>query len=131
MARMAIQVEHTIAEKVREKGGRVFYVGGLVRDKLLGIENKDIDIEVHGIQPQELLEILQSIGHPRAFGESFGVYSLDGYDIDIAMPRKEHAVGKGHTDFEISVDPFIGTTEAARRSLSSDEVLCHHGRNVA
>ena len=33
-----------IAARVAEKGGRTFYVGGYVRDKLLGIENKDIDM---------------------------------------------------------------------------------------
>jgi tRNA nucleotidyltransferase (CCA-adding enzyme) len=31
------------------------------------------------------------------------------------MPRRERAVGSGHRDFEVDVDPFIGTREAARR----------------
>lgn len=100
---------------VSERGGRTFYVGGFVRDKILGIENKDMDIEVHGIQPAVLREILSEVGEPISYGSSFGVYSLKGYDIDIAMPRKEHATGKGHRDFEVFVDPFIGTAEAARR----------------
>ena len=100
---------------VSERGGRTFYVGGFVRDKILGIENKDMDIEVHGIQPAVLREILSEVGEPLSYGSSFGVYSLKGYDIDIAMPRKEHATGKGHRDFEVFVDPFIGTAEAARR----------------
>lgn len=100
---------------VSERGGRTFYVGGFVRDKILGIENKDMDIEVHGIKPEVLCEILSEVGEPMSYGSSFGVYSLKGYDIDIAMPRKEHATGKGHRDFEVFVDPFIGTAEAARR----------------
>ncbi len=100
---------------VCERGGRTFYVGGFVRDKILGIENKDMDIEVHGIQPAVLREMLSEVGEPLSYGSSFGVYSLRGYDIDIAMPRKEHATGKGHRDFEVFVDPFIGTAEAARR----------------
>ena len=100
---------------VCEKGGRTFYVGGFVRDKILGIENKDMDIEVHGVKPEVLREILSEVGEPISYGSSFGVYSLKGYDIDIAMPRKEHATGKGHRDFEVFVDPFIGTAEAARR----------------
>ncbi|MCI6853943.1 MAG: tRNA nucleotidyltransferase [Firmicutes bacterium] len=108
-------IAEKIAYMVSERGGRTFYVGGFVRDKILGIENKDMDIEVHGIQPAVLREILSEVGEPISYGSSFGVYSLKGYDIDIAMPRKEHATGKGHRDFEVFVDPFIGTAEAARR----------------
>ena len=104
-----------IAEKVRDAGGRTFYVGGFVRDKLLGIENKDVDIEVHGIEPDVLYRILESIGDPITFGKSFGVFALRGEDIDIAMPRRERATGRGHRDFEIDVDPYIGTEGAARR----------------
>ncbi|MBE6041977.1 MAG: HD domain-containing protein [Clostridiales bacterium] len=109
------KIEKRIAKLVEAAGGRTFYVGGLVRDRLLGTENKDIDIEVHGITPDTLLGILEKIGEPLSFGKSFGVYSLRGHDIDIAMPRRERAVGRGHRDFEIDVDPFIGTAEAARR----------------
>lgn len=108
-------IAYIIAEKVCNRGGRAFYVGGFVRDKLLGIDNKDVDIEVHGIAPEELLDLLKEVGEPLSYGSSFGIYSLKGYDIDIAMPRREHATGSGHRDFEVFVDPFIGTTEAARR----------------
>ena len=104
-----------IARSVKEAGGRVFYVGGCVRDRLLHIPNKDIDIEVHGIAPEKLREILETFGETKAFGKSFGVYQIRGFDIDIAMPRRERATGKGHRDFEIDVDPFIGYEEAARR----------------
>lgn len=109
----------TIAEKIAymvgEKGGRAFYVGGFVRDKILGIDNKDVDMEVHGIKPEELLDILTEVGEPLSYGRSFGIYSLRGHDIDVAMPRRERAIGKGHRDFEVLVDPFIGTEAAARR----------------
>lgn len=109
------RIEQKIAELVKEKGGRVFYVGGYVRDKVLGIENSDVDIEVHGVSPELLTDILKEVGEPLVYGNSFGIYSLKGEAVDIAMPRREHAVGRGHRDFEISVDPFIGTAEAARR----------------
>ena len=82
------QMAQRIAGKVAQQGGRVFYVGGLVRDRLLGRENKDVDIEVHGIQPQELEEILDSIGERMTIGQSFGVYALKGCGLDIAMPRR-------------------------------------------
>ena len=112
---MENSVAERIAEYVQEAGGRTFYVGGFVRDRLLGIENKDVDIEVHGTEPAALLEILKKVGEPLAYGRSFGVYALKGEDIDIAMPRRERATGTGHRDFEVDVDPFIGTREAARR----------------
>ena len=108
-------IAERIAEYVKEAGGRAFYVGGFVRDRLLGIENKDVDIEVHGIEPDALYEILGRLGEPLSFGKSFGVFALKGEDIDIAMPRRERATGSGHRDFEVDVDPFIGTREAARR----------------
>ena len=34
-----------IAAAVAQAGGRTYYVGGCVRDLLLGLENKDTDIE--------------------------------------------------------------------------------------
>ena len=108
-------IVNKIAYLVAEAGGRAYYVGGFVRDRLMGRPGKDVDMEVHGIQPEALWDILTQVGEPKTFGASFGVYSLRGYDIDIAMPRKESAIGRGHRDFEVYVDPFLGTTEAARR----------------
>ena len=104
-----------IAKRVAEAGGRTYYVGGLVRDRLMGKENKDVDIEVHGIAPEKLHAILKTLGKPVVMGVSFGVYGLRGFDIDIAMPRKETATGRGHKDFEVFVDPFLGTEKAAVR----------------
>jgi len=126
-----------IAKKVKELGGNVYFVGGYVRDKLLGIENKDIDIEVHGITRKQLENILDVIGEKMFFGESFGVYSLKGFTIDIALPRKEKLNGIKHTDFDITVDPFMGTYEAAIRrdftinalmeDVLSGEIIDHFG----
>ena len=110
-----IDMARRIAEKVGAENGRVFFVGGFVRDRLMGVPNKDVDIEVHGVTPAQLEGILDSLGQRMSMGESFGVYGLKGYSIDIAMPRKEAVRGKGHRDFDISVDPYIGTRGAAIR----------------
>jgi len=113
-----------IAKKVSEKGGRTFFVGGYVRDELLKIETKDIDIEVHGIDVDCLVDILESLGNVQKIGASFGVFNLKGYDIDIAMPRKEISNGRGHRDFEIYVDPFIGYEQAAiRRDFTINSMM--------
>ena len=132
-AEMAVR----IAELVREEGGRAFFVGGYVRDRLLGRENKDIDIEVHGITPETLTRLLGTLGEVTAFGKSFGVFGLRHCGLDIAMPRSERAVGPGHQDFDCTLDPFIGTRQAAMRrdftvnalmeDILTGEVLDHFG----
>lgn len=126
-----------IARDAEKNGGRVYMVGGCVRDRLMGTEPKDVDIEVHGIAPDVLKAILSEIDEPMTFGESFGIYSLKGIDLDIAMPRMEHATGRGHRDFEVDVDPFIGTEKAAMRrdftinammrDVLSGEIVDHFG----
>ena len=110
-----LEMAQRIAREVKLIGGRAFYVGGFVRDRLMEVPNKDIDIEVHGVYPKQLEEILDRIGEKITVGESFGVYGLKGHSIDIAMPRKEEMTGRGHRDFDICVDPFLGTRKAAMR----------------
>ncbi|MBO4360924.1 MAG: tRNA nucleotidyltransferase, partial [Eubacteriaceae bacterium] len=135
-----------IASLVEEQGGRAFYVGGFVRDRVMAdiigadpgdAKIPDIDIEVHGIAPDKLYGILESIGEPLSYGSSFGIYSLKGSSIDVALPRKERSVGTGHRDFEVDVEPFIGTEAAARRrdftmnammeDILSGEIVDHFG----
>lgn len=110
-----MKAARTIAEKAAELGGTVYFVGGYVRDKLLKLENKDIDIEIHGIHAAALEQILDSIGECIKIGKSFGIYGLKGYSLDIALPRTERRTGTGHRDFTVTSDPFMGTYEAARR----------------
>ena len=104
-----------LAQKVAAAGGTAYYVGGCVRDRLRGAPGKDIDIEVHGLAPRALEAILDSLGERLSIGESFGIYSLRHHELDIAMPRKEKPTGRGHRDFDVTVDPFIGTEKAASR----------------
>ena len=110
-----IEAARLIAEKTEQLGGRVFFVGGYVRDEMLGIENKDIDIEIHGLTKQQVETVLDSVGERLEYGKSFGIYGLSGLDLDIALPRTERTIGSGHRDSEVSSDPFMGTLEAARR----------------
>ena len=131
------EMAREIARQVAGLGGRAYYVGGFVRDALMGTENNDIDMEVHGLSPAQLASILDGLGQRITVGESFGVFALKGCPLDIAMPRKEAARGMGHRDFEIFVDPFIGTEAAARRrdftvnalmqDILTGEIIDHFG----
>ena len=104
-----------LAELAAAQGGRVYFVGGCVRDRLLDEPCKDYDVEVHGLSPQALAALLDRLGTRLAVGESFGIYKLKGCGLDIAMPRRERNRGAGHRDFEIDVDPWLGTYRAAQR----------------
>ena len=104
-----------IAALVADAGGRAYYVGGFVRDGLMGVACKDIDIEVYGISPDGLRSLLSRLGEVYDRGASFGVLGLRHSDIDIAMPRTESRTGERHTDFDVSVDPFLPPERACLR----------------
>ena len=104
-----------IAEKIKEYDGTAYFVGGYVRDSILGISNKDIDIEIHNVTPYILENILKELGEVKTTGKSFGVYNIKGFDLDIALPRKESAIGTGHKDFRIDVDAYLPLKDSARR----------------
>ena len=82
-----IEIAELIAQKAAKLGGAVYFIGGFVRDKMLKRENKDIDIEVHGITPTELEQILDSIGECIKIGKSFGIYGLKGYSISVSYTQ--------------------------------------------
>lgn len=102
-----------IARAVEGAGGRALIVGGWVRDKLMGRESKDVDLEVYGIPAERLRELLARFGSVNAVGESFTVFKVA--DIDVALPRRESKVGRGHKGFEVHGDPGLSPVEAARR----------------
>lgn len=110
-----LRLSRDIAAAVAEQGGRAYYVGGFVRDGLMGVECLDIDIEVYGVEPHMLRAILTQFGEVLDKGASFGVLGLAHSNIDIAMPRTESRTGSKHTDFAVSVNPFLDPKEAARR----------------
>jgi tRNA nucleotidyltransferase (CCA-adding enzyme) len=102
-----------IAEAVRAAGGRALIVGGWVRDRLMGRPSTDIDMEVYGVAPGELRTLLQRFGTVNTVGESFTVYKVA--DIDVALPRRESKVGRGHRGFEVTGEPSLSVEDAARR----------------
>jgi tRNA nucleotidyltransferase (CCA-adding enzyme) len=102
-----------IAEAVRDAGGRALIVGGWVRDRLMGRDSKDIDIEVFGVPADRLRQLLEGFGRVETVGESFQVYKSG--DIDVSLPRRESKAGRGHRGFDISGDPAMEPGEAVRR----------------
>ena len=103
-----------LARAVRAGGGRALMVGGCVRDRLLGRGAKDWDVEVYGVEPARLRQLLDSLGRVNVVGEAFTVYKL-GRDLDVSLPRRERKEGRGHRGFVIEGDPSMSFADAARR----------------
>lgn len=103
-----------LSRAVRDAGGRALLVGGCVRDELMGVPPKDWDLEVYGVAPERLREVLDQFGPVNVVGEAFTVYKL-GNDLDVSMPRRERKSGRGHRAFVIEGDPSMSVAEASRR----------------
>lgn len=103
-----------LAEAIRSAGGRALLVGGCVRDALMEKQPKDWDVEVYGVEPARLRQLLDQLGPVNVVGEAFRVYKL-GSDLDVALPRRERKTGRGHRAFFIEGDPSMTFEESARR----------------
>jgi len=112
---LAIEPDHAFAPVAP----RAVIVGGYVRDLMLGKHPKDADVEVYGVAPEKLKELVEQLfGHVDIVGQSFGVLKIvleGGFELDVAVPRKEAKVGQGHKGFIIESDPSFTFREAARR----------------
>ena len=96
-------------EEVEQLGGKIYSVGGAVRDEFLGKESKDLDILVTGIPMDELAALMSKYGKVDAVGKQFGVLKFKpqgaSEEIDVAIPRTEKATGDGgHKGFDVSSD---------------------------
>lgn len=107
--------QETLCRAVAAAGGRALLVGGTVRDALLDLPGKDLDIEVYGLDPERLRGLLGEHFDLDLVGQSFGVLKIRHLEIDVSIPRRESKRGLGHKGFEIHSDPTLTVAEAARR----------------
>lgn len=98
------------------------YVGGCIRDTILGITPKDWDI-VTDASPEQL----ESLGLSKV-GKDFPVflYQHPTYgQIEIACCRTERKVGTGHNGFEVKVCKSF-EDDLLRRDLTINAIAWHH-----
>lgn len=102
---------------LKQRGGSCFLVGGCVRDALMGIAPKDFDVEVFGLELDEIAAILAKIGKTDLVGKSFAVVKLwsEGAEYDFSVPRTERKTGQGHRGFDIETDPNLDPKSALKR----------------
>lgn len=106
-----------IAGNIHKDGGIPILVGGAVRDYLMGMECKDLDVEVFNLHYNQLISILKKHGRVSAVGKAFGVLKLscNGYHFDFSLPRNDIKTGAGHRGFRITTNPEMSFKSAASR----------------
>ena len=116
-----------IEEYVRSLGLDAYLVGGAVRDELLGLESKDADFLVPGLDTEGLRRALESHGRVEELvvaGRLVGVRlhpheqrirKLAPAGIEFAPPRREESTGPGRHDFVIVADASLSVADDMRR----------------
>ena len=99
-----------IARKIENSGGRLYIVGGTVRDKILGKENKDEDYCVTGLTKEEFMAIFPEA---KFRGKFFEVFVLE--NKEFAMARTEEKTGTGHKEFAVRTNKSITIEEDLKR----------------
>lgn len=119
------RVVQTFSDKIRKlpRAGTThpqdYLTGGFVRDLLLHRAPVDIDIEVYGVLPRRLHQLIQS-HFKRGAIEHFSVFGVwkvlhNNHEITYSLPRTETKTGTGHKQFTAHLDPFLTKRQAVQR----------------
>ena len=101
------------AVKIRDAGGRLYVVGGAVRDFVIGRMSYDIDFCVTGLTIEQFMKLFPGA---RLQGKAFPVFVVDG--CEFAFARTECKNGIGYNGFDVSATPLISIIEdLLRRDL--------------
>ncbi len=93
-----------IVAHIHKEGGVIYLVGGSVRDLILELPVKDLDIEVHTISLQQLEAILKRYGHVNIVGKAFGVLRLEHLNVDWSVPRIDEVGRKPQVIIDSSME---------------------------
>lgn len=107
-----------VCRDVKKQGGRALLVGGSVRDEVLGEASNDFDLEIYGLEPEAVENIISQHGKVDAVGKAFGILILSNDEsakIDISLPRTDSKIAEGHKGFQTKADPQMSIWEAAKR----------------
>jgi len=116
MNKVKIKLNRDLYSWEREllKYGKLYLVGGCIRDLYLGIDAESIDEDylVVDLQMDRIVELLRDFGKVDLVGKSFGVIkfrptAMPEKCFDISLPRKERSTGIHHRDFDVQFDPDI------------------------
>ncbi len=105
---------------------KTYQVGGCVRDRLLGIEIKDIDWVVTGAS----VEQMQAAGY-KPIGKDFPVFLHPQSKQEYALARSERKVGPGYRGFQVDSDPSTTIEQdLLRRDLTINAIAEDEQGNI-
>lgn len=109
------RIEYTI----RRGGGRVWLVGGSVRDLVLGRQPRDLDLEVLGLPPGQVYALLADHFSVQFVGKAFQVFKLQGLPVDLSIPSRMLVDDTPPPGLLRQADPDMSIDEAlARRDFT-------------
>jgi tRNA nucleotidyltransferase (CCA-adding enzyme) len=124
-------MDRSIEDFVRSLGLDAYLVGGAVRDERLGLDSKDADFVVPGVDygglrralaPHGRIEDLEVAGRlvgARLYPRDRTLRKLAPAGIEFAPARAERSTGPGRHDFEIVADPSLSIEDdMARRDFT-------------
>lgn len=108
---------YNIAKIITKNKGRLYFVGGYVRDKLLGIDSHDIDFCITDINEKTFINLF-----PQAIkiGKSFPVFKMD--NCEFAFARTETKNNTGHNGFSMFTDNVTIEEDLLRRDISINSI---------
>lgn len=123
---------HTLKNLLAARTRRAYFVGGCVRDHLMGRTSVDYDIEVYDLTPEAFASLMEELG-AEGVGKAFFVYKWKAFDI--SLPRTETKTGRGHAAFDVALcNDERGasmrrdfTMNSLMQNLFTGEVLDHWG----
>ncbi len=106
---------------------KIYRVGGIVRDRLLGIDAQDTDWVVTGATPEQMVEQ----GY-KPIGKDFPVFLHPDSREEYALARTERKVARGYAGFRFNTDPSITIEQdLARRDLTINAIAeDEHGNYI-
>lgn len=105
-----IKENNEIIKKILAAGGKIYLVGGAVRDILLERKIKDLDFCICNMTQDTFAKLFPLA---KVIGKSFPVYTYN--KMEFAFARKEKSIGKSHKDFVMETDPSIKIEEDLKR----------------
>ncbi len=115
-----------IEQLIRHAGGRIWLVGGCVRDLVLRRQPHDLDIEIFGLPPGRLHALLRERFSVQFVGKAFGVFKLQELPVDVSIPARlltDHASVPGllrQSDPSMDIDEALARRDFTMNAMAWD-----------